>query len=186
MPTDQIDDEETFTYKQNFLQNELNKQNFIYTIDKYKAVFSSVHIIALKVLSLLHHPHPRQDDDQTGLKKPKTTTGVTTSSNNNNNTSSRVVPVSLTSSLDEGGASVAAENKPGSATTAAVDGFRIEGKFRFLGKSSYLAKWSSQAEGGYGEALFFYEMPSITTHRHLACYLLLANFRKYWREEEET
>lgn len=165
MPTDQIDDEETFTYKQNFLQNELNKQNFIYTIDKYKAVFSSVHIIALKVLSHLHHPHPRQDDDQTGLKKPKTTTGVTTSSNNNNNTSSRVVPVSLTSSLDEGGASL----------PSAVDGFRIEGKFRFLGKSSYLAKWSSQAEGGYGKALFFYEMPSITSHRHLACYLLLAN-----------
>lgn len=150
MPTDQIDDEETFTYKQNFLQNELNKQNFIYTIDKYKAVFSSVHIIALKVLSHHHHLPTRQDDDQTGLpplplRKPKTATRVTKSRDNNNNTSNRP------SIIPKGGAAVA--------TTAAVDSFRIEGKFRFLDKSSYLVKWSSQsvAEGGYGDARFFYE-----------------------------
>lgn len=65
LPTDEIDDEETFTYKQNFHQNELNKQNFIYTLEKYKAVFSSDHIIALKLL-----PHYTQNGNQgTGLQQ---------------------------------------------------------------------------------------------------------------------
>ena len=51
VPPDDIDDEETLTYKQNFLQDQHTKQNFIYTIDKYKAVFSSVPTLALRILS---------------------------------------------------------------------------------------------------------------------------------------
>lgn len=137
MPTDEIDDEETFTYKQNFLQNELNKQNFIYTIDKYRAVFSSVHIIALKVLSHHHHRHllgqrrrrppaPEQDDDQTSpQKKPKAASSasqVTSNKKGNLGAATTLPSVLLREKL--------------AATTTVSDGFRIEGKFRFLSKSS--------------------------------------------------
>lgn len=158
MPTDEIDDEETFTYKQNFLQNELNKQNFIYTIDKYRAVFSSVHIIALKVLSHHHHPPAtttrlHRDDQTSGgrQKKPKTPSRVT--SNNIDRSSPTTLPAAAAPLAGNGAglvrgrqlkepranwtmassSSLAADTT----TTTVSDGFRIEGKFRFLNKSSY-------------------------------------------------
>lgn len=145
MPTDEIDDEETFTYKQNFLQNELNKQNFIYTIDKYRAVFSSVHIIALKVLSHHHgeqqkkqqHLQPHRGDDQTEKRG---------SNNINTNAGNRpgISPVSLTTSASGGNwkspSTTTARGGDGRTAVAAGDGgFRIEGKFRFLHKSSYIS-----------------------------------------------
>lgn len=164
MPTDEIDDEETFTYKQNFLQNELNKQNFIYTIDKYRAVFSSVHIIALKVLSHHHHPPAtttrlHRDDETSGgrQKKPKTPSRVT--SNNIDRSSPTTLPAAAAAPLPgtvaglvrgrqlkepranwtvaSSSSSLAADTTTTTTTTTVSDGFRIEGKFRFLNKSSY-------------------------------------------------
>lgn len=158
MPTEEIDDEETLTYKHNFLQNELNKQNFIYTIDKYRAVFSSVHIIALKVLSHDHHHHHSQQQGQEEVlqqndqrhERQSSLFPFRAASNNSSNSGRPVAPAEVTNGTgaDENETRVVkqAVNKkemkkhqqqPSEKETQTI-GFRIEGKFRFLNKSSYM------------------------------------------------
>lgn len=134
LPTDAIDDEETFMYKQNFLQNELNKQNFIYTIDKYRAVFSSEHIIALKVLS--RHPHPSSflvappHQLKTNANKNNNIHNKSSTIHNNGN-ANRSKVIGTTSPRDS-----KADQRPTSSENNA-NALRLMGKFRFLNKSQY-------------------------------------------------